>query len=645
VFQTAFDYLYLDLDGDQQRSFGVAAGYDERSPGYGEPMFMPDDANGDGVLGPDERVLLLGTSQIRAINNLGVIYTRGVDLISTPFLFTAQSFHGTSTAGIITGGQTHPFRANRAHVPGAEIALVTLSDLAVKTEDDEFVELMAWLVEDMDAVVVNHSWGSRADREHQDGSALIDAAIDAASAEGAVQVCSAGNARQTEKHRMLTTEAGVAVFQVSVPSFIFGAAPTRITFDLHWSEPEAAFACIITRPDGATHVVEEIPDGAFEGLLVDAVRMDSERGWAMLSINVSNPADEHVGVGAWSFACTHDGPDDFVAHARISDNLSTGEVGADFIDATQTSTQVSPAIADTCITVGGYPIQYDGSPFNLATYSSFGPRYDGFATTDVAAPVDAVTATIENLAGGGDNGSYNAFSGTSGAAPQVAAASALMRVLDPSLTPADVLARIQEGGLVDEDVDIDEVPDVGWGYGKLRAAQGFTGRDTPPRPEVQTIELEVEYTYDEGDCAATISVAGVDWPDASFRWDVEYDGHWDTPFEVASTRTISRTPDAGAFHVRVDAGQRGFIVAGATLVGEAPADCFVEPAADETGADETGSTGGPLPGDGSSGPTDATGDTDPSSDGEAGGCGCRSSATKMPAWMLMVFAAHRRRRR
>ena len=56
-FNLERDWLYLDQNGNGQRDFGPAAGFSEQDPAYGEPLFIPDDANLNGQLDPNERLL------------------------------------------------------------------------------------------------------------------------------------------------------------------------------------------------------------------------------------------------------------------------------------------------------------------------------------------------------------------------------------------------------------------------------------------------------------------------------------------------------------------------------------------------------------------------------------------------------------
>jgi subtilisin family serine protease len=646
TFDTAWDYLYLDLDGSGVREHGPMAGYTEDSPGYGEAMFLPDDANGDGRLELDERVVLLGTSQVAGMWSGGAIWTRGVDLISAPPRIASEptASHGAGTTGTMTGGQTHPFRANRGLVPDADIAIVVYDEPFSPSTEAMMVEAMAWMTQDMGAAVVNHSWGTRGNRIHLDGSNVIDAVIDAASAEGSTQVCAAGNRRVAGKHRATTTSSGMASFTATMPTRVSDIVPNEITFDLHWPADAGSFACSVVRPDGAMHEIQEIPDGDFDGLVVDAFRLDSERGWALLSIEISQPTGAHVGAGVWRFECLHDGGDDVLVHGMISDGITYQAPGAVFSQPTETSTAVSPGVADGCITAGGYPIQhsqYGAQLGDLEPYSSLGPRFDGAVAVDVAAPVDAVVPTVDPERPNG----YTAFSGTSGATPQVAAIAALLVALEPELSPEDIRQRIRDGAAVDAQVGSGELPDPGWGYGKLRGYRALTGDAPPPRPRVAAIELAIDYAYADGDCAATVSVDGADWDDASFRWDFEYDGTWDTDFEAADARTMVYTDEGERFSVRVDAGERGFIVAGAVLTGEVPATCFVPPPGGssdggthaDSGDSDASSGNGPQPPD-----TDGDG---PQQAADARGCGCRHTsgggADILPLALLLAIGLRR----
>lgn len=133
-----------------------------------------------------------------------------------------------------------------------------------------------------------------------------------------------------------------------------------------------------------------------------------------------------------------------------------------------------------------YPASYEGvvsvsavdSQAELASYSSYG------ASVDVAAPggntgadldgdgyADGVLSTCGEEAAGSDaiNMVYCYYQGTSMAAPHVAAVAALMKAVDPDMTPSEFDARLVSG-LLTRDLG-DEDWDDAFGHGLIDAYQ------------------------------------------------------------------------------------------------------------------------------------------------------------------------------
>jgi serine protease AprX len=96
----------------------------------------------------------------------------------------------------------------------------------------------------------------------------------------------------------------------------------------------------------------------------------------------------------------------------------------------------TPAAAASAVTVGAMS-DLQRSGFALAPFSSRGPTFDGRVKPDVLAPgVGIVSAGIASPT------TYASYSGTSMAAPFVAGVALLMLDANPSLTPAQVKARL-----------------------------------------------------------------------------------------------------------------------------------------------------------------------------------------------------------
>lgn len=146
-----------------------------------------------------------------------------------------------------------------------------------------------------------------------------------------------------------------------------------------------------------------------------------------------------------------------------------------------------------------------------------------------------------------------------------------------------------------------------------------------------------------------MQVQDVDWPDASFRWDDDFDGAWDGDFEPGDTRTLAVDPTTGRIAVRVEFGDAGWRVGGAAITAEAPASCFDDGGSGgSSGSEGTGSEGASTDDaatltDGEPG-ADSSGGT-PAADGDGSGCGCTQTPARPGGWAWLLVLAWRRRRR
>ncbi len=145
-----------------------------------------------------------------------------------------------------------------------------------------------------------------------------------------------------------------------------------------------------------------------------------------------------------------------------------------------------PGTADQVITVASYNsklswIANDGQPYqatnenpvgDISTFSGWGPRRDGAAKPDLAAPgawVMSVLATGSqpDPRQVGPGGKHKIISGTSMAAPHVTGTVALMLQKKPDLLAAEVKSILQQTAR--QDGFTGAVPNAKWGSGKLDA--------------------------------------------------------------------------------------------------------------------------------------------------------------------------------
>ncbi len=648
-FDPAFDYVFVDFDGNGRRDYGSDEGYDETTPGYGEAMFLPDDADGNGEIDVHERVILLGTSRIAAVKRGAEIWHRGVDLIEVQRDSVANAYHATGVNGILVGGQDRVFRAHRGLLPDAEI--VVSASFILETYSTDAVEAIAWGVDEEDADVVLWEFGQWIETS-MDGSNAIDLAVSESVASGVPHVCPAGNLGDSGKHAV--SEGAPIAFDVNVPAVVGMYYLSGFTIDVHWLDPSVELTCTLRDPDDAELVIEPDTEQDWGANTVTSSRFDSPAGTATLSTSVANPTFNTPGAGIWTLECTHDGPD-MVVHAYLDDPLTVWDRGAVFVDEELSSTMTSPATADGCIVTTNYQLQnpYNVEAGELDLRAGHGPRIDGGKSVDISAPSDAYTP-YPSVVDDPDNtevqlfqNNYRMFSGTSGAGPHVTSAVAQLLEVDPAATPAEIAERLQAGAATDEFVGR-EVPDDGWGFGKLRVFRSLYGEDPPEAPDYVASDLGVAFEPGAGECTIRVSIDDATWDLPLARWDDDYDGTWDSEFVEGSERALVVDSDTTTYAVRVEYASGGWRIGGAAITGEVPADCF-------DGAADTSAGGSATEGDDDTDEDAADDDDaddddgDESSSGTAGvdddadGCGCTTTHGRTPAWWLLVLFVVRRR--
>ena len=396
TFEPGRDWIYLDLDHNGRRDAG--RGFDEQTPGYGEPIFVADDVDGDGVFEVGEPLVQLKTSKLRSITTGSHTFERGVDLIESSWLITDDKGHGTSTAGVLVGGQAG-HQELVGLVPDAD--LINMSIYGSSN----------WLLDDSDSLrsleesvirganVVLHEWTNPFTRPH-DGSTNFEAAMDAAHAQGVHQITPLGNLNRARKSFERTIEAN-APMQVS---FVVNEGlqyqgrlypHESIYGSIQWQGTDP-LDFVMTDPDGEALTVNtgtSNPQWVGSNRLY-AVHQVTSRGNSLLIFIMDRGHTNKVTQGTWTVEMTG-ATQQALVQGRISDPYTSWGRGVGWIDSiSDRATLTFPATADSAFGVAAHAGRESQTieGREIRGYSGRGPRIDGARGADITAPDDPFTA-------------------------------------------------------------------------------------------------------------------------------------------------------------------------------------------------------------------------------------------------------------
>jgi hypothetical protein len=574
-FEPALDWIYADENENDLRDEGPSSGFTDATPAFGEPLFVPDDVDGDGLLDPAERLVRLGTSKLRKVlvnvpGSRRHVFERGVDLSAIRRNYTggyygyADALHGSAVVGILAGGVPLPSRRFVGIAPDAELLLGW-------TVGDPTASALWSLGEAPDVMCfVIAAWSSLP----LDGSDGLSAVIDEAAAAGIAPACGVGNIGGSRKHARLSLPAeGTIAFPFAVPE-----GTRQLTLTLHVRGASTVAPRVLV-PGGAS---TEIDPRAPTGTLADGTRFalsftHTDRDTAVLALTVSG--DGVLTAGDWAIEVDGDGVDHDV-HAFLLDSESGTRLGAAFDPAiaTDAGTVGLPAVADGCLRVGAMPSHlvsegeyFRGGPEGageVRAFSARGPRMDGelgvhvLAPDNPWAPAPAGELYPDEVGGAvAAPGSYRVFSGTSGATPHAAGVLALLA--QSGVRGFDAHRAIREGadgaGL--------EVPNDDYGHGRLDAA-GALGRTISGSPP--TISLSASAAAPGETVTITATISDPDGGALEVRWDEGYDGSWDGEYAATLARDLTQIAGGARLKARVRDPQ-GYVADAAILVALAPA--------------------------------------------------------------------------
>ncbi|MGA2667589.1 MAG: S8 family serine peptidase [Ignavibacteria bacterium] len=456
-FDPAFDFLYLDKNGNRKRDFGPGAGFTEKDPTYGEQLYVALDANHNGRLDPGEKIVALKTSKVRAVREKdGTVRRRGVDLIYTE---EDSIGHGTGVAGIILGGQDGIQRIHGI-APDAEIVVADIRYNYTPRFVRNFYDLISFVKEEKTNILLfeDGEWMW----EFMDGSSPEEQLVDEMAREGVTVVGGAGNFATGDMLIIDTLAPGAnPVYIAQCPDWVEGKLNNGVFFSFLWTDTSAGLDFTIETPD---KIVSPPLNASADFIKVGKYNISyakeiSPKGTVMFKLGCSKK-DSGAIDGEWRIHVKN--PDPVILRGYIVD-ISQSWAGHSHWDSdkiTGESSVTFPCTADSLIAVGAYVVNFGwfDKIGDLANYSSRGYNIDGKMGVDITAP-GHTTFTTEK-----DNG-YMTFSGTSSAAPHVVGAAALLLQYDPSLSFTQVKQIIHSSAKRDKFTGA--VPNPAWGWGKL----------------------------------------------------------------------------------------------------------------------------------------------------------------------------------
>jgi subtilisin family serine protease len=569
TFDPYMDYLFMDLNDNGKRDVGSEVNATSETPGLGEPVFVGDDANGNGELDPGERVLLLGTSKIKAIYDVAndAVYTPGPGFeeyrqsISGGREGEDIEFHGTYECTRVAGGHAE-IQHMGGLAPAADLIFIdieTQSSNPLNAKGD-IVTAMSWASE-IGADAFNFAFGETVSK-HADGSSPLEDVMATMHAEGVVQSASAGNDGTSDGHGIVQVPAASTI---SVPVRV-GAhkmSPNRFYVTLRWRGPDRINLTSVLGPDET--LVNGLPSAPVmvDGKPLEIIEFGSEssRGTHLKARIFYTAQGEFLPKGTWNVQIQNTGSSPISVDFWTRSEYSFSLVGIDdsqWITGNQTVSY--PATADGIFSVGACSVFHfdpgnhlgpDYCPF--AWYSSRGPRIDGPLQVNIVSPTDLLSGyPLLKYSGG-----YVSFGGTSGASPHVTGTAALAIQANRRAKLSSVSGLISDA--LDKPTELGELPNHYWGDGILNTwetvhpGRGRDGSSEDVGLKIQhpeTVEASTSFSVhlslvnENGDAVPT---------GAHYQIDAGYDGSFESYREGTGHLRVWAPAEPGTLELRVRA--------------------------------------------------------------------------------------------
>lgn len=486
VVDTNVDDVHMGPPG--RRGSGVIVGIVDSGCDYTHPSFLKPDGTSRIQLIWDQGLARQAGEANPAAFNYGVEYgnsqinaaLQAADPFAVVRHRVGSGDHGTHVSGIAVGDGS---AAGQGRPSGTFVGVAPEADIIVVAAASNGNEGLGTSANTLDAVnyifqraqalgrpaVINMSLGDNLGPH--DGTSLLERGLDnLLGAPGRAFVKSAGNAGADGIHAEGTVGTGATV-DVLFNQPTADTSPNQI--DL-WYEGADTFRVSVVDPGGnvvgpvsvGTASTFALPGG--NSVRVDHRDNDAFNGDKRVFFTFTVGAAAQMATGNWRIRLRSvTSP----SGGRFDAWIQRGPVIPRFLAPHENSARTisTPGTATEIITAASYVTRGAGVG-SLSTFSSRGPTRDGRQAPTVAAPGQSIISARSEF---GSSDPYVPMSGTSMAAPHVTGVIALMLQRTPTLTAAEIAARIRSSAR--SDAFTGPVPNTAWGAGKIDAFAAVQG--------------------------------------------------------------------------------------------------------------------------------------------------------------------------